>query len=136
MILSKTDENRIARALTKTLNAYEDLIAAPYSEAKKWYKFGNYDRCRLCQLTSEILDEHGNCDVGCIICPIAIPTSDYSNYSCGFVASSGNLCDMRRALDTFFMLPNDLNKNRLIETAKARLLNLIEAIKINGWEYK
>lgn len=107
-------EKRLATAMTKTLHAYEDLIADPEGEKGKWKRYGASRTCILCRELKVFSLVVG--DKKCKPCPI-------------FLCTDISLRKMAAAIRG--------GDSSIIEyAAKARYKWLIKKLESNGWEYK
>ena len=118
-------EKAYAEALTKTLHAYEDLMADFAGNIDKWADYGRVATCRVCRV-SEANRESTRVKL-CQGCPMDSP----DGLVCGRLSSehAGSTVAMCKALAT----GDELLAMPVIKT---RYKSIIETIKHNGWEYK
>ena len=136
MNLTKKEIKLIENMLTKTLHAYEDLIADPEGEIGKWKGYGIRETCRLCKVSEEITKKKNSCEV----CPI-VTGLYYSNRvkdfigTCGSAFSGGSLFEMFESLKYYFNKPAKVDLLKVVDVAKCRLRALRDAAAKNGWDY-
>lgn len=79
-MMAKPTEKQIKEALTKTLNAYDELIDDVEGNKHKWGDYGSTKTCRLCDLFAW----------RCSLCPLR---------GCAYGTAPGTLEDLRKVVN-------------------------------------
>jgi len=118
--MNKTQENKVLKAMTKCLHAYECLMENTEEESHKWSRYGSVYSCLVCQAMLDITGE--STPICCKECPI--------RRCCGMDSTVN---------DSYQALINAIHRGGYEEIRDAAILryeDLIWLLDKNGYEYK
>jgi hypothetical protein len=139
--LSKEKRKAVIKALTKTLNAYEELIQNTKENVDKWVNFGSTHTCRVCVAME--YKPNGDYKKHCYGCPLLCNfTGD--DIIPGAPCVNQSFVDFETAIHDYCWKKMNLNDSKIIKqslkivksTAKIRYKWIVQQLDILGYEFK
>lgn len=134
-------DKELAKALTKTLAAYERLFADPKGQIKRWEDYGHSYSCRICKVMgSQLAFDALQSSRDCKACPLGSENSSHgcgeSNNSLWAHSRSTTRMDLMNKIWEYEATPNRDNLRAVVRAAKVRYKSILKVLDDNGWEYK